>query len=192
MPLHAIGFYGKVPSRGDFVGIGLPTGFVRAWDEWVQRGFVASRAILGERWLPAWLQAPVWRFALHPGACGPDAALGLWMPSVDRVGRHFPLVFAACASSLTCCPAAFLGVAEQVGRTALADDLGPEAVLAGLSAQAPSLEAEVLPRLPASGALWWTEGSPLCSKQAMLIPGLPDPARFAAMLDGAAAPAVVS
>ncbi|MBV8092952.1 MAG: type VI secretion system-associated protein TagF [Acetobacteraceae bacterium] len=185
-----MGLYGKIPSRGDFVGAGLPVSFVRAWDAWMRRALVASRAVLGEQWLPAWLEAPVWRFALPGGACGPEAALGLWMPSVDRVGRHFPLVVGACAASLSKCPAGFLGAAELAGRAALERDLDPEAVLMRLAD--PVGEPEALPNFPAEGALWWTEGSPRCLKQSFVTEGLPDPVRFAAMLDGAAAAAVVS
>ncbi len=95
LPRAAIGFYGKLPARGDFVQAGLPRSFTDPWDRWLQRVLAASQAMLGDRWLPAWLEAPVWRFALMPGVCGPDPALGLWLPSVDRVGRHFPLTLAA-------------------------------------------------------------------------------------------------
>ena len=91
------GFYGKLPSCGDFVGAGLPRAFVRAWDGWSARALPASRDRLGPAWQAAWLEAPVWRFALPVGACGDQRAFGVWMPSVDRVGRYFPLVLAACA-----------------------------------------------------------------------------------------------
>src|SRR5260370_2664306 len=94
----AIGFCGKLPARGDFVTAGLPRRFAEAWHDWLQPVLAASRRALGEDWLAAWLEAPIWRFALSPGTCGPDSVLGLWMPSVDRVGRHFPLTFAAVAS----------------------------------------------------------------------------------------------
>src|SRR5713226_4821463 len=95
----AIGFCGKLPGRGDFVAAGLPRRFTEAWHDWLQPVLAASRHALGEDWLAAWLEAPVWRFALSPGICGPDSVLGLWMPSVDSVGRHFPLTFAAIASN---------------------------------------------------------------------------------------------
>ena len=45
--------------------------------------------------MPAYLEAPVWRFALPPGMCGERAVLGLMLPSVDKAGRYFPLTFAA-------------------------------------------------------------------------------------------------
>src|SRR5229473_1881218 len=95
LSIAAIGFCGKLPARGDFVTSGLPRRFTEAWHDWLQPVLAASRRALGEDWLAAWLEAPIWRFALSPGICGPDAVLGLWMPSVDRVGRYFPLTFAA-------------------------------------------------------------------------------------------------
>src|SRR5690242_3290244 len=93
----AIGFYGKIPARGDFVHAGLPRTFTDTWDRWMQRMLPASRSALRDAWLPAWREAPVWRFALTPGTCGRNSVIGLWMPSVDRVGRHYPLTLAAVA-----------------------------------------------------------------------------------------------
>ena len=37
------------------------------------------------------MSAPIWRFTLSAGLAGPDAMLGVLMPSMDRVGREFPL-----------------------------------------------------------------------------------------------------
>lgn len=136
------GFWGKIPARGDFVGLGLPGDFVRAWDGWMQAVLPAARAILGDAWLPAWMEAPVWHFALAPGACGPWAALGVWMPSVDRVGRHFPLVLAeifpeAAAAPGAAAHAGLLAAAEAAGRDALAHDLTPEALAARIAGAPP-------------------------------------------------------
>src|SRR5215469_6700141 len=83
-----VGFYGKIPSRGDFVRSGLPHDFIEPWDHWIQDGIAVSRDALGERWIGAWLHAAIWSFFLAPGVCGAGAVLGLWMPSIDRVGRH--------------------------------------------------------------------------------------------------------
>lgn len=88
------GFYGKLPSEGDFVTRRLPWEFTSAWDDWLQQGLQASRAALGERWLAQYLSAPVWRFQIAPGVCGPQGWIGLFFASVDRVGRYFPLTVA--------------------------------------------------------------------------------------------------
>ena len=88
------GFYGKLPSEGDFVTRRLPWEFTSAWDDWLQQGMQASRAALGERWLELYLSAPIWRFQLAPGVCGPLGWRGVFFASVDRVGRYFPLTLA--------------------------------------------------------------------------------------------------
>ena len=89
------GFFGKVSSHGDFVARRLPQSFQGPWDAWLQAGVQASRQALGPRWLTAYLSSPIWRFALAPGVCGASGWGGVLMPSVDRVGRHFPLTLAA-------------------------------------------------------------------------------------------------
>jgi type VI secretion system protein ImpM len=89
------GLYGKVPEKGDFICRRLSRGFVDPWDAWLQRSVERSRDVLGQDWLPAYLQAPLWRFGLVPGICGEHSVAGVLMASVDRVGRYFPLTLAA-------------------------------------------------------------------------------------------------
>jgi hypothetical protein len=36
----------------------------------------------------------MWRFAIGRDVCGPAACIGLLVPSVDKIGRYFPLTFA--------------------------------------------------------------------------------------------------
>jgi len=86
-----VGFFGKVTSHGDFVARRLPSDFIQVWDGWLQAALQASRSDLGTGWLATYLSSPLWRFVLAPGVCGPRAWAGVLMPSVDRVGRHFPL-----------------------------------------------------------------------------------------------------
>lgn len=88
------GWYGKIPALGDFASRRLPPSFVDSWDAWLQRALAASRAALRERWQEFYLGSPVWRFALLPGVCGDSGWTGIMMPSVDKVGRHFPLTIA--------------------------------------------------------------------------------------------------
>jgi type VI secretion system protein ImpM len=194
----AIGFLGKIPARGDFVRVGLPREFADAWDAWMERMLAASRSALGEDWLSAWLEGPVWRFALSAGTCGPDAVLGLWMPSVDRVGRYFPLTVAAVAADAEAAQmiregGGFLAAAEAAGRDAVERDCPPErlgARILAASAETPA-DAGIDPDLcPRTGALWWTAGSPRVPPCSLSGPGLPDAPEFAPMLDagGAAAP----
>lgn len=94
----AFGWHGKLPTRGDFVGRGLPRGWLRAWDDWVQRAMAdATRqidaALLRERLLG---MSP-WQFIVLPDAASASGAnlwTGVVLPSTDRVGRAFPLLFA--------------------------------------------------------------------------------------------------
>ena len=88
------GWYGKLPCLGDFASRRLPREFIDRWDAWLQRSIAASRRDLGEQWLDIFLTSPMWRFALAPGVCGDEAWAGVLLPSVDRVGRYFPLTIA--------------------------------------------------------------------------------------------------
>jgi type VI secretion system protein ImpM len=93
------GWYGKLPGLGDFAGRRLNAEFVRPWDAWLQEVLSASRAVFGEHWLDCYLTAPIWRFVLLPGLVGPAGWGGVLMPSVDRVGRQFPLTIAVALPS---------------------------------------------------------------------------------------------
>ncbi|MBX3604155.1 MAG: type VI secretion system-associated protein TagF [Piscinibacter sp.] len=87
------GWYGKLPTLGDFASRRLEGGFIDPWDRWLGEGLAAHRELLGEAWLDAYLGSPVWRFVLMPGVLDdePAALAGVLMPSVDKVGRYFPL-----------------------------------------------------------------------------------------------------
>jgi len=89
------GLYGKLPARGDFLSRRLDADFIAQWDEWLQRAIRDSREALGERWLECFLSAPVWRFVLPAGMYSKPGWVGIMLPSVDRVGRYFPLTLAA-------------------------------------------------------------------------------------------------
>lgn len=88
----ACGFYGKLPARADFVGAGLRPETVERWDAWLQQALAAGEAAIGADWLDLFFAAPLWRFILPGGACGRSVLMGVLMPSVDAVGRCFPLM----------------------------------------------------------------------------------------------------
>jgi len=90
-----VGFYGKLPSHGDFLRRRVSDRFVAVWDGWLQECIAASRAVLEEQWLDVYLTSPAWRFACAPGVFGTGAVIGLMVPSVDRVGRYFYLALVA-------------------------------------------------------------------------------------------------
>jgi type VI secretion system protein ImpM len=89
-----VGIYGKLPCNGDFLVRRVPQDFIDGWDNWLQQGLAASRARLGGEWLEVFLTSPMWRFHLEAGCVGARACVGLVVPSVDRVGRYFPLTLA--------------------------------------------------------------------------------------------------
>jgi type VI secretion system protein ImpM len=93
------GWFGKLACLGDFGHRRLPLQLTQTCDQWLSRGVAGSQAVLGERWLDAYLTAPVWRFAWAPGVINSQWWLGVLMPSVDRVGRYFPLLVAQASFS---------------------------------------------------------------------------------------------
>jgi type VI secretion system protein ImpM len=90
-----IGWFGKLPSHGDFLQRRVPDNFLRTWDSWLQACVAQSREHLGDAWLSTYLTSPVWRFFLSRGVIGASTFAGIVLPSVDRVGRYFPLTVLA-------------------------------------------------------------------------------------------------
>ncbi len=88
--------YGKLPTKRDFIALGASREFLNAWEPWLQSGVSASQATLGEQWQKVFLRAPIWRFWLGADLCG-VSTVGAFMPSLDKVGRYFPLTLFACA-----------------------------------------------------------------------------------------------
>jgi type VI secretion system protein ImpM len=167
------GFFGKLPARGDFVSAGLPRDFVSRWDAWLCGVLPAALEAAGD----SWLQAPVWRFRLAPGVCGGDKAAGWLLPSVDRVGRRFPLTLAWLGDGPDDAASA---AALALGRRAVTDALPPDVLgenLAGLTAVAREDRfADVT-----SGSLWQETSSGL---RLLVLPALPLAELFADMMTG--------
>lgn len=201
-----VGFLGKLPARGDFVRRDLAQEFCDAWDAWLAAGIQASRAAMGEAWVAAFLEAPVWRFALAPGVLGPGIA-GLFFPSVDAAGRYFPLTLAAPhphAPMLLAVPQWFDAV-QAAGVSALAEGATFEAFEAAVATvpappnpPAPSrfgagvsgADPAVLLAAQAPPVLLWTHGGPRVAPRILALPALPAPEDFAALLqDAPTAPA---
>lgn len=93
-PANGAGLYGKLPAHGDFLSRNLSPEFIQGWDDWLQRSVASSQEQLGGRWLDLYLTSPLWRFAISPGVIDSNVWAGVMMPSVDKVGRYFPLTLA--------------------------------------------------------------------------------------------------
>jgi hypothetical protein len=93
------------------------------------------------------------------------------MPSVDRAGRMFPLLVAAEGVV----EAEWYLQAEDAGRAALAENLGPDELSARLPVPLTRIAA-------AQGSCWWTEGAPRVAACRRAYNGLPPPEEFVLML----------
>lgn len=160
------GWYGKIPALGDFASRRLPQDFIDAWDGWLQHVLGASRERLGPQWQEAYLGSPVWRFLLLPGACGERCWAGVMMPSVDRVGRQFPLTIAVMpdaapdAFGMACATRDWFDAIEDIALACLSLDFPVEALEERLMATplaGPSPEAEAAQAAARDLAAWWRE-----------------------------------
>jgi type VI secretion system protein ImpM len=92
----ATGWWGKLPTQGDFVGQGLPPAWQQAWGDWLQRGLGLALERFGRDGLRARMHAmPPWQCLVVPAPEGGGAYWsGVVAPSADRVGRAFPMLLA--------------------------------------------------------------------------------------------------
>lgn len=184
---HA-GCFGKLPARGDFLLRGLPRSFADPWHEWLLDGLQASRAALGEGWMDRYLNAPIWRFVLEAGVCGPQAAAGVMMSSVDKAGRHFPLTLVALLAPGKSADGAeadgpWFEAAEELALSALTHTLDVEAFVGSVGALSVPRSAGTS---SSAAARWWTLGGEGVAEQGFTGAGLPSAARFADFLTGRA------
>ena len=111
-------WFGKLPFLGDFASRRLPESFIRPWDEWLQPGLAATRAATGDRWLDLYLTFPVWRFVMPAGLLGDANWIGVLLPSVDRVGRCFPLTICEPLARSTLEAAGLIGIDQRLAALA--------------------------------------------------------------------------
>jgi type VI secretion system protein ImpM len=169
----SLGFYGKLPCNGDFLERRVPQAFLDVWDPWLQQCVHASRQALEETWLPSYLSSPLWRFVLSESVCGSGAYAGVVAPSVDRVGRYFPLTILAqididtCPLNVATQRASFFEAIESLVVTALEEssvnldwfdaqviELGRLLDEAPLPGDGGLAELMVQSRFPEQGAAW--------------------------------------
>ena len=85
-----IGWFGKLPSSGDFVFRRLPRSMLDGLDDWARHGLAELRDSMPD-WKQAFAQAPTWNCAIPACVAGGHTLIGMLAPSHDRVGREFPL-----------------------------------------------------------------------------------------------------
>lgn len=110
---HEFGYFGKLPTLGDFVHRSLPQDFANRFHEWLQASMAQGRESLGESYLAYYLNCPAWKFLMSAGVCGAQPIIGLTIPSVDRVGRYFNFTIAS-VLPLDCDPIAY-ALANRAG-----------------------------------------------------------------------------
>jgi type VI secretion system protein ImpM len=104
--------FGKLGAKRDFIALATPRRFLEMWEPWVQGCMSASRHQLGAEWQNAFLTAPVWRFWLGADIAGATVA-GAIMPSVDGIGRYYPLTLLAVAEPSYSIPPPDLDAQDQ-------------------------------------------------------------------------------
>ncbi|TWD46097.1 type VI secretion system protein ImpM [Agrobacterium vitis] len=90
-----IGFFGKLPSHGDFISEGLERDIITMLDAWIRGGLHACEQEFGSQWPKIFAASPPWRFIVEKGVWGDATFAGVMLPSKDRVGRSFPLLIVA-------------------------------------------------------------------------------------------------
>lgn len=137
----AVGFFGKIPSTGDFVATGLPRGFIDRWDRWMSME-LARRP--GDEAYDAY----GWRFRVRAGLFGELPASGVWRISADRVGRVFPFVIAGLGAPPPVNDPWFEAV-DDISFQAVASGVPPERIaeLIGRLAPPPGIDPDAAERI---------------------------------------------
>ncbi len=116
--LSLIGLFGKIPMRGDFLSSALPRSFQDKVEHWVRAGFVEAKK--NPNWHSEYLSSPIWQFATARGYFDNNAWCGIIMPSVDAVGRNFPMIIAMQVDAVR---QDILQMAQALAQEALGDNI---------------------------------------------------------------------
>ena len=174
------GWFGKLPGMGDFAHRRLPAPFRKGWDNWLREGLAGLRARHADDWAAHYLESPLWCFALGPHTVDATAWIGVLMPSVDGVGRYFPLTLAR-QFDAGLDTAAWWACAAHVALEALDADLDAERFEALLAQRFDEISASGEDAPPPAGQSSWhaelEDGTPLW----LTHTGLPRDARFDAL-----------
>lgn len=88
-----VSIYGKLPAHADFVSVNLANAIEVQLHEWISSVIFETQNYFEKRdWLNAYLNISPLCFLLNLDSSDKDYLFGVMVPSVDRVGRYFPLV----------------------------------------------------------------------------------------------------
>jgi type VI secretion system protein ImpM len=104
--------FGKLSAKRDFIALATPRPFLELWEPWIQACMSASQHQLGSTWKQAFLTAPLWRFWLGADLAG-TTVMGVFMPSVDGVGRYYPLTLLVVADADSAIPPPDLATQDE-------------------------------------------------------------------------------
>lgn len=210
LSIKRVGYFGKMPKSGDFVSRNVDPVLKDGFDRWLQECLSESRAQMKEAWLGAFLTAPIWRFLLVGQFGGSKSILGVMIPSVDKVGRYFPLAalielveFELDQQVMSTCDAV-LHEFEELLLNALTEEIDLEYFdyqigqaarkYAGKPVQpSPDLvnthfsDAQELAHQLGmisgqGGSIWWSEGSDSRQADLLVYRGMPTSGSFASFL----------
>ncbi len=188
-------WYGKLPGTGDFAYRRMDRYFQDTWDDWLQRGLIDLREHYAD-WITPYLDAPLWFFALGSGLIGTKPWLGIMMPSVDSVGRYFPLtmlctphhVHGEYGNEASLAIAHWWGQCARYASAALEADMDAasfDAMLhTGFTANLQNsgfLHAPLMPTFPPPGCSTWISGMGGQGVETFSIVGLPYDSTFASL-----------
>lgn len=133
--------FGKLPAHGDFISRGLDDNTIEAADAALAEAVTIAALRWDHRWDDVYVETPVWRFVSAPGVLGRDWTAGVFMASVDAVGRQFPVVAGFNAPTLALVArgetlTSALDDAEALARAALIEVHSVDTLLASFEAAA--------------------------------------------------------
>ncbi len=165
------GFYGKLPSAGDFVGRGWSAALRDGLDTLVRSALGALTAE-GKRLAEVMPLAPALALRARPSVVATTGFMGVIVPSTDRVGREFTLCLGFETASdhedaTAAVPVEAIAALHALAQRAVEHALGADALLDALvhsefadgnalwRTQPLATGDDTLPRLDAAASLVW-------------------------------------
>ncbi|CDZ49592.1 type VI secretion system-associated protein TagF [Neorhizobium galegae] len=184
-----IGFFGKLPTHGDFVWTGLGRKLHGAIDAWLQSSLEAIQAEFGGQWERRFRSMPSWRFIVEQDLWVPATVAGVIVPSLDRVGRSFPLVVAAQLHGFSgdprslCLDDTWFVATEGLAETSARRDFDIDTFTTNLKQLRPPRPGQFYDGVEPSsftqpGTFWWRMNSEDRRMRGFRVSGAPGPSDF--------------